>query len=367
MKIAVLADPVDNQKAGIHTFTMHLVSGLIKHRGGHEIIIIKEKKTGTFSPCKEIAIPNIKAPIGFASIRLFLIIPLILRLLKVDVVIEPTHFGPFNLPERVKRITIVHDLTAIILPKYHRWFGRILQKLFLPGILRKTDHIVTNSSYTSSDVVKYFPKEKHKVKTLLLGKDTYFRPEESDSEIVKVTGGRPFFHYLGTIEPRKSLSTLLRSYEMLRDKHPSKSPMLLIAGRKGWKTKPFYNTLNTNRYRSDIKLLGHVSKKMARQLHSHSLSLVYPSIYEGFGLPILECFSCGGNVIVSRNTSLPEVGGPLAQYFRTRDSKSLMEKMLYALNQESNIDDRRKAVQWSDQFSWDTYITTLYKLIEAKD
>jgi len=154
MKIAIIADPLDNQSAGVHTYTRQLVRSIAEFDTENEYILIREKKDPNL-PFEQIAIPNIHLPIGFSAFRLFFIIPLILRFKKIDAVLEPAHFGPFNLPKRIKRITMIHDLTPIIFPQYHRYHSQILQRIFLRRILRKADMILSNSQNTSKDLAYY--------------------------------------------------------------------------------------------------------------------------------------------------------------------------------------------------------------------
>jgi glycosyltransferase involved in cell wall biosynthesis len=250
------------------------------------------------------------------------------------------------------------------MPEYHRWHSQLLQKIFLPGILRKTDLIPTNSQYTTNDVQKMFPGVAHKVKTIHLGRDPSFVRDLSDTELRAYDNRQPYFHYLGTIEPRKDLNTLLKAYRILRDLNTGHQPHLILAGAKGWKTKDFFQELRRHPYQKDIHILGRVSQKMAIQLHSRSLALIYPSLYEGFGLPVLECLSCGGRVIAANNSSLPEVGGPVTGYFTTGDPASLAEKMLQYLQTPPPADFPEQARSWAERFSWDDYALTLIKLIE---
>src|SRR6185295_4219377 len=125
---------------------------------------------------KQIPIRNTRLPIGFASLRLFFIVPFILRRKKADVVLEPAHFGPFNLSKKIKRVTIIHDLTPILFPELHRWHSQILQKIFLRGILNKANLIITNSENTSKDVCRVYPSNCSKVKRIYPGISDSFKP-----------------------------------------------------------------------------------------------------------------------------------------------------------------------------------------------
>ena len=354
MKIAIIADPLDNQSAGVHTYTKQLVQALIEHDTENEYVIIREKKDPNL-PLKQIAIPNIRLPIGFASLRLFFIIPLILRFQKVDAVLEPAHFGPFNLPKRIKRITMIHDLTPILFPQFHRFHSQLLQRIFLKRILRRTDLILSNSQYTSKDLIKVFPFTKSKIKTILLGRDPDFQPTSSRVYLERKGIDALYFINTGTIEPRKNLIVLLDAYRLFREKTKAKVN-LLIVGKKGWKTEEFYAHLENHPYRKDIILTGYVDKEELIELYSHALALVYPSLYEGFGLPILEALSCGTQVICSNNSSLPEVGGNVTLYFDHEKENELLSHMHSVFqNFENGVDNKEVLLAQAKKFSWKKY------------
>jgi len=185
MKIAILADPLDNQNAGIHNYTKQLIQSLYSLKPNHEIVLIRTKNTGEFPNFKTIVVPTTNLPIGYQSIRLFFILPIILIKEKVDIVFEPAHFGPFNLPKRIARITMIHDLTPIILSDYHRFHSQMLQKLFLKHILQKANLVFVNSANTEKDVLKVYPFTKGKTVKILLGKDNVLQPSHDKKAIQK--------------------------------------------------------------------------------------------------------------------------------------------------------------------------------------
>jgi len=355
MKIAILADPLDNQSAGVHTYTRQLVQALAEFDSENEYILIREKKDPKL-PFEQIAIPNIHLPIGFASFRLFFIIPLILRFKKIDAVLEPAHFGPFNLPKNIKRITMIHDLTPLIFPQHHRYHSQLLQRIFLKRILRKADLILSNSQNTSNDLIKVFPFTEPKINTILLGRDPDFQPTSSRTYLESKKIDAPYFIYTGTIEPRKNLIVLLDAYRLFRA-HTKAKINLLIVGKKGWKTEAFYEHLESHPYREDIILTGYVEKHELIELYAHALALVYPSLYEGFGLPILEALSCGTQVICSDNSSLPEVGGDVTLYFDAEDETKLYLHMVEVFKGfEEGLDLTESFLKQADKFSWEGYV-----------
>ena len=363
MRIAILADPLDNQSAGVHTYTKQLIDALSTYDTKNEYFIIREKVDPNL-PFEQIAIPNIRLPIGFASIRLFFIIPLILRLKKINAVFETAHFGPFNLPSRIKRITMIHDLTPILFPHYHRFHSQLLQKIFLKRILKKADLIFSNSQNTSKDLVKVYPFTKSKIQTILLGRDSSFQPVTSRNYLDEHNISKPYFLYAGTNEPRKNLELLLDAYAEFRMKNEVEV-LLLLVGQDGWKTSSFYAKLENHKFSDDIILTGFVKKQELVEIYSNALALVYPSLYEGFGLPILEAHSCGTQVICSNNSSLPEVGGDVAYYFDPNDVSDLRTKLELAYENYSNdVEYKMKFIEQSNKFSWKNYIVEFELALE---
>ena len=364
MKIAILADPLDNQNAGVHIYTKSLVEQLLNRNDEHEYILVRQKKD-TLLPLKQIIVPNISLPIGYASLRLFFIIPYILRKEKVDVVIEPAHFGPFNLPKQIKRITIIHDLTPIKFPQFHRWHSQILQRIFLKRILQNTHFIITNSKNTSRDLEQYYPFTKNKNKAILLGKEAIYQPSHNKAVLKKLGINKAYFLAVGTIEPRKNLICLLKAYEQFVLQNGTHFD-LVIAGGIGWKSENFQNALAQHPYKKQIKLLGYVKKEFLPVLYTHSTALIYPSLYEGFGFPVLEAMACGTAVICSNTSSLPEVGGKIAHYFPPQSSEQLTKLMTLVseYNDAQQEQVYEKSLHHAAQFSWKKHVDLFIQTIE---
>jgi glycosyltransferase involved in cell wall biosynthesis len=236
-KIAIIADPLDNQSAGVHVFTKELINALIEMGKGEQLVLVREKYDPALD-VEQIVVPNIRLPIGFASLRLFFIIPFLLRNRGVAAVFEPAHFGPFNLPRRIKKLTMIHDLTPLIFPEHHRWHSQLLQKIFLKGILRKTDWVFTNSKHTSRDVIQFFPFTEKKTQHLYLGKHLAFQPTEKPERLIELGITKPYFVYVGTIEPRKNLALLLEAFATFCSNNNQETE-LVIAGQMGWKSESF--------------------------------------------------------------------------------------------------------------------------------
>jgi len=158
----------------------------------------------------------------------------------------------------------------------------------------------------------------------------------------------------------------LRAFALFKEQ-VSEQIKLVIVGQKGWKSKAFFQELDKHPNKSDIILTGYVSKTELMSLYAHSLSFIYPSIYEGFGLPILEAMSCGTPVITANNSSLPEVGGDAAIYFETKKAEDLNSKMIEITQNETLREEMiSKGYTQAEKFSWEKYAHEFIKTIEEK-
>lgn len=360
MRIAILSDPLDNQQAGVHVYTREMVRALIKYNPGHELILVREKRDASLTGAEQIVVHNTRLPIGFASLRLFVIVPFLLRRAKADVAVETAHFGPFNLPKNVKRVTIIHDLTPILFPHYHRMHSSLLQRIFLPGILKRAWRIIANSGNTANDLCRLYPVVCNSVVKIYPG----VREDLMELKVSTVDENqKKYFLFVGTIEPRKGLLTLLEAYRLYREKTINQIP-LVIAGGKGWKCKAFFSQLEKHPFKSDIIIKGYIPDPELMSLYKNALALIYPSEYEGFGFPILEAMQSGTPVIATRCSSLPEVAGEAALLVEPGDGAGLSVAMAtlaadQALRHQLSVKGKRQA----EKFSWERFAREFYRLI----
>lgn len=326
MKIAIIADALDNQYAGIHVFTKALILALHRVGSQHELIVVRTGKGGPELDISDLRIPAFGGRLG-QIYRLGWQVPRLLRRLGADVVIEPRHVGPFNLPRRTLRVTVVHDLGWLTASHFHPTFPALLQRLLVPLVLRQTDLVVTNSHWTAQDVQKHFPSCKKKTIAAPLGLTPGFAPRQDPDVLQKYGITDPYLLFVSTLEPRKNIEGLLEGYSQARDL--LQQPIsLVLAGKMGWKTDSIKRALKQHPYRQDIIHPGYVEARDLPVLYTMAKALVYPSWYEGFGLPVLESFGCGTPVITSNVTSLPEVAGDAALLVDPADTGAIARSMV---------------------------------------
>jgi len=353
MRIAILADPLDNQSAGVHVYTRELIKALVaRNSGAHEYILIRSKRSHDFPSLQQVVIPTVNLPIGWASFRLFVLVPRVCRRLQVDAVFEPAHFGPFNLSKHIKRITMIHDLTPILFPQYHRWHSQWLHERFLPGILSRADVVLANSEHTRRDIIQYQPSTEDKTVAIPLGINQQFQPISDDT--VRNRYGLPedYFLFLGTLEPRKNLLTLLKAFATYRAKGGQTA--LVLAGQLGWRSKALQRALAEHPDATHINLPGFVADADVPAVYSMAKAFVYPSEYEGFGFPVLEAMACGVPVIAAANSSLLEIGGAHAHFFPTKDFVALAN-LLHHMDRGIDRAKIASARAYAGSFTWQAY------------
>ena len=365
MRVGIIGDALDRQYAGIHYFTKNLIRYLLIHDPDNEYFLFREKKGTEGFDCVEIVVPSRRNIPAYQSARLFWMIPKEAQKRGINVMIEPAHFGPFNLPQTIKRVTVIHDLTPILFRKWHTFNGWFLQKLFLPQIIRNADLIITNSEYTKTDIVKHIGKEASRIVPVHLGISELFKPTIDKEVLAKYGIVKEYILYQGTLEPRKNLINLISAYELYRDRFPNSSEQLILSGKKGWKIKEVISKKYSSRYRDDIILLGYIDRNDMPIIYSSATVFAYPSYYEGFGLPVLEAMACGTPIVTSNSSSLPEVAQEHAIYFNPEDILALSN----ALNEAKFVtpEKREKQIAHANSFSWGTTATNIINAINSLD
>lgn len=346
MKIAILAESLDTQYAGIYTYTKNLTHSLAIVQPNIDFIWVQhEKSLESPENVSEIIIPIPRNFLTKLYQKLFLI-PRLLRTQKVEAVIEPCHYGPFNLAPSTKRITVVHDLSVLKYRSKHRLISWLAHSFLLKRALKTTDLIITNSNFTKNEILKYFPNLTAEIAV------THLASNVPAAKKKITTNENSYILFVGTIEPRKNLITLLEAYKGLRDEI-NEPIQLVFAGKIGWKTKSFIDAYNQHLYKSDITITGYVNENKLNFLYKNAFMFIYPSLYEGFGLPLLEAMHHGLPCIASNAASLPEVGGDACLYFSPTEAGELHKKMSMiwgneVLRQQLKI----KAKQRASTFSW---------------
>ncbi|MDA3802688.1 MAG: glycosyltransferase family 1 protein [Patescibacteria group bacterium] len=292
----------------------------------------------------------------------------------VDVFWSP-HFN-FTSFSDVKRIITIHDLSFLRYPKYFSFRQNLWHKLLnVKKIIRQSDRIVAVSENTKNDIEELMEVDEDKTDVIYSGNNLE-KKEINEKEIKifrdKYFNSKSFSYilYLGTIEPRKNISNLIKAYNIYRDDNES-GLKLVLAGRKGWKTKAIFKEYNNSKYRDDIIFLDYIETKDKDVLYKEAEVFVYPSFYEGFGFPPLEAMTYGVPTIVSNVSSLPEVVNDGALMVNPYDPKEIATALEELLNDKELYNHfSKKGRERTQFFNWqktaDKYLQIFKSLKDEK-
>ncbi len=278
-----------------------------------------------------------------------------------------THFFNYIVPPKVsgKTIVTVHDMVYKAFPETVRGRTRYMLETGLKRSMKRADLIVTDSQFSRSEILKYFPQCEEKLRVVPCGVDrTRFHPVDNPVRIEETTKSlgidREYFLYLGTLEPRKNLRRLAVAYNEFR-KGKAEYPCLVLAGGKGWLNEDLMKTIKDLDLESDIKIVSYVPEEHICTLMSGALAFIFPSIYEGFGMPPLEAMACGVPVLTTHTASLPEVVGDSALICDPYNIEQICD-CLEKLYRESNLrrDLSAASLKRARMFSWENAAAILY-------
>lgn len=280
-----------------------------------------------------------------------------------------THFFNYIVPPCVKgrSVVTVHDMVYKAFPETVRARTKYMLDTGLKKSMKRADIIVTDSEFSKSEIIKYFPQYQDKIRVVPCGVDlNRFYPCDDKDKIEKVKRnfetGNEYFLYLGTIEPRKNIERLIEAYAEFV-KNTENPPNLVLAGGKGWLYDDICSKAEKLGIQKRVIFTKYIPSEDINALMCGAVAFVFPSIYEGFGMPPLEAMACGVPVVVSDEASLPEVTGDCAVKVNAYSVKSIAEG-LDRIYRDENMRQKLKieGIERSRKFTWDKSAEILYKV-----
>jgi glycosyltransferase involved in cell wall biosynthesis len=254
-------------------------------------------------------------------------------------------------------VVTLHDILPLMLPWAFPLKHRLVSRLALARVRQQADGVLVPSTAVKHDVMERLRIPADRIFVVPWGCEAQFQPSGDPLyfEGVKARYGLParYLLFVGTLEPRKGLSTLLHAFARLRASHPNGDLKLVIAGGQGWGDETLRTTQKTLKLHHDVIFTGFIDELDLPHLYRGALLFVYPSLSEGFGLPILEAMACGTPVITSTTSSMPEVAGEAAILVEPGDPEALATALALLLNDEARRDElRRRGIRRARQFTW---------------
>jgi glycosyltransferase involved in cell wall biosynthesis len=286
-----------------------------------------------------------------------------------DVLFMPIQQIPYLIPGKIKTVAVIHDLAVHKFPTQFTYKDWLLLQTFSAYTARYADQIIAVSKATAKDIAKYYGRTDG-VHVIHHGVDhKQFRPpfdnERTKSwELLKNTYSElsaPFILYVGQIQPRKNIERLINAFEIIHQHNTDLQ--LVIAGAHGWLQKPILKRIKESKKSQSIHALGRVSNEILLALYWNAELFVMPSLYEGFGMPILEAMAAGCPVVTSNVSAMPEVAGDGAIYVDPFEVESMAQGMMQAFSKKSDL--IQKGLIRAKQFNWHTTALKTAKVIAA--
>lgn len=284
---------------------------------------------------------------------------------KLDVFFSPTHYGP--LATRCPQVISILDVSYKFFPEMFK--KRDLVKLFLWGkfSIKKAAKIIAISRSAKNDIIKEYGVPEAKVEVVHLGiKESKSMNQESKEKILdKYNIKTPFILFVGTLQPRKNIIRLIEAYSKINTTNEPQYKLVII-GRKGWKYQEILEAPNKYGVEDSVKFLEEVTDEELPIFYKSAELFVLPSLYEGFGLPILEAMKYGCPVATSNVSSLPEAGGDAAIYFNPENVNEISDVLRKVIKNKDLRDDMiKKGYVQIKKFSWEKTAKEVLEALES--
>jgi glycosyltransferase involved in cell wall biosynthesis len=360
MKILIDASQIPRNKGGVGTYAVQLIRTLAGRTTAHRYVVLVQCDEEAFDDLQG---PNLKLvrapgrifrrlPFRFALEQIFL--PFLLVKHRVDI-LHSLHYSFPLLAFTAKRVVTVHDLTFFKFPGLHTAFKRYYFRVFILLAARLADRIITISESTRRDFIDRTGADEDQVSAALIGAPEvpgeWFRPEVVQAFRRRHGIDGKYVLFVGTLEPRKNIKTLILAFDRLTKN--GETCHLVIVGAKGWDYEGIFGLVRQLRIERHVTFTGFVGNELKFNLIRNAALFVYPSFYEGFGIPVLEALSQGIPTITSNVSALIEVAGDAALLVDPSSVAELCQKMKLLLHDDA-LRSRlaHQGVRHSKSFNW---------------
>jgi glycosyltransferase involved in cell wall biosynthesis len=364
MRIGIDGKVISPRAGGIGTSAFNLVRSCLRTAADHypqmEFVIF----TGPHTCSEGIYGTNCTIDKRFRRIessllRLLLFIPRGLRTQHIDIFHGFDHIGVPLFAKVGRYVATIHDMIPLLWPQWVTRKHRLVVTAAYYRLRHQADMVITPSEATKADIVRHLQIDPQRIAVIPWGCDERFQPGGDPEHFAAVQQRyrlpAQYLLFVGTLEPRKNLTTLLHAYAMLRAEWPGEDLKLVVAGRTGWLYTDIFDTVKRLALDEEVIFTGFVDDEDLPDLYRGAQLFVFPSLYEGFGLPILEAMASGVPVITSATASMPEVAGDAAILVDPHDSEAIAEGMAQVLAEDRLRQTMiQKGLVRARRFTWDT-------------
>lgn len=324
MRIGYDVTPLGERMSGVGTYTLQLLLGMAEAEPTHEFLLLSNRTGHHAQLAAGPPLRDAWAPFPSRALWMQLALPRRLSSLAPDICHYPNSIAPLRSP--CPYVITVHDMTLSTMPGHHPWRKQLLVRPLIPLVARRAARVIAVSEQARREIVRLLRIPAERVSVIYEAPAAIFRPAAAAEQArVRAAYGLdgPFVLYVGTLEPRKNLVRLIQAWHRLRQAGAIEH-RLVIVGAAGWQYAPIYSEA-ARLGAADLIFPGYVPLADLPALYSAADAFAFPSLSEGFGLPVVEAMACGTPVLISDTPALAEVAGPAALRVDPRSVDSIAD------------------------------------------
>ncbi|MBI4406965.1 MAG: glycosyltransferase family 4 protein [Candidatus Kerfeldbacteria bacterium] len=366
-----ILNPSAGEKAGVGHYTYYLVKHLLKLDKKNKYVLFFDHRSNSVQEFKRKQVEIIRFP--FSEYKRYLpyayshvFVTRVLNQANLDLFHSPANVIPLQYTKPA--VVTVHDLAIYQHPEWFPPKQDFSVKVLVPRSLAKAKKIIAVSQSTANDIKKQFHIPANHVSVIHEGYEPAKLPSKLATHAVrkKFKLSEQYFFYVGTLEPRKNIAGMIQAFDTLVRHKPRryKNVQLVLAGAKGYQFQDNYKAIQAVKSGS-VRYVGYLSSKDKQALLQGALGFVFPSLYEGFGLPVLEAMAAGTPVITSTVASLPEVAGKAALLINPTSSLALQTAMDKFMSAKVRMMYSKRGKRQAKQFSWERCAKETLKVYDS--
>jgi glycosyltransferase involved in cell wall biosynthesis len=358
MHIGYVTYGLDRSPTGIGRYAVHLVDALARLPNAPRITLLTTERSDPAHLWDRFArqpLPVCRLLPALATLGNVAVSAAAARY-KFDLIHDPNGISPFLSPHfGTRRIVTIHDAIPFVMPEPQNGFDNWRFRTLLPLAVRHADRVLTDSASSRADLLRYLPLSDDKVRAIPCGVEERFCPIRDSAEragiLARYAITEPYILYVGSLGQRKNLLRLVEGFAQIQTRHPA---IRLVLGGKGLQQNaPLQQLLDRLGLGNAIRFTGYLDDADLPAIYSAAKLFVFPSLYEGFGMPPLEAMACGTPTLTANTSSLPEVVGDAALTFDPTDSEALADALDRALTDDQlRAALRERGLQRAAQFTW---------------
>lgn len=371
MRIAVNARLLlKDRLEGIGWFAHETLSRMVRNHPEHTFIFFFDRPWHPDFIFGENVIPVLLKPQARHPFLYYVwtetVVPRALKKYQADIYFSPDMLGCCH--TKIPVVFTLHDLAYKHYPEYMDFLHRWHYSRYMPKFAAKAAKIITVSTFTKEDIVEKLKVAPEKIEIIYNGAHQQYHPltnQEAEAVKARYTDGQEYFLFTGALHPRKNIVNLLKAFVYF--KRRQRSPIkLVIVGRMAWKFEEIEKAKRLMPFKEDVVWTGYLGIEELSQLTGAAYAMVYPSLFEGFGIPVLEAMTCDVPVIVSDRSSLPEVAGNAGLLVNPDLPEDIAAKMMILYKDEQLRNQLIKnARQQREKFNWDRSTEKLWNILAS--